>query len=224
MNFVTSLMRGIQRIWRPKRMRQFAALLRPAEEDVVLDVGGYPQCWVDAPMKLARVDILNLDPIDAPRGSTPEIRTVVGDGCALAYPDGSYQIVYSNSVIEHVGEWDKQQQFAAELRRVGRRIWVQTPAFACPIEPHCLAPFIHWLPWGLRKHVMWLTPVALFSEISREGFEFVMSRTRILRRRELSALFPDCEIYTERMFGFIPKSYVAYRLGQPAESFSGARV
>ncbi len=54
------------------------------------------------------------------------------------------RVVFSNSVIEHVGTWEDQQAFAAEVRRVGRRLWV--PAYECPIEPHYLAPLVHYLP------------------------------------------------------------------------------
>lgn len=221
MNVITALTRRIRRVWRPRRMQQFLERVAPGPRDVILDIGGYADCWEDTRLAVRRIDILNVDPIPAPARAAPEIRTIVGDGCALKFGDGEYEIVFSNSVIEHVGTWEQQQQFAAEVRRVGRKLWVQTPAYACPIEPHCLAPFIHWLPWSIRKHVMWLTPVALFSEVSREGFEFVMSRTRILRRREFQQLFPDCEILTERMLGLIPKSYVAWRVDDPKPRAGG---
>ena len=67
---------------------------------------------------------------------------MVGDGCALKFPDKSYDIAFSNSVIEHVGSWERQQAFAKDIRRVGKAIWVQTPARECLIEPHYLAPFL----------------------------------------------------------------------------------
>lgn len=57
----------------------------------------------------------------------PNQTTVVGDGTRLAFEDQSFDLVYSNSVIEHLGTWEKQQAFAAEARRVGRGYWIPTP-------------------------------------------------------------------------------------------------
>jgi hypothetical protein len=54
--------------------------------------------------------------------------------------DQEYDIAFSNSVIEHVGDWERQAAFASEIRRVGKNLWIQTPAKECPIEPHYLAP------------------------------------------------------------------------------------
>jgi 2-polyprenyl-3-methyl-5-hydroxy-6-metoxy-1,4-benzoquinol methylase len=58
----------------------------------------------------------------------------------------SFDIVFSNSVIEHVGDAESQQQFAHEIARVGRAYWVQTPNRRFPVEPHLLTPFLHFLP------------------------------------------------------------------------------
>lgn len=203
---------AIARIWRPRRFALFVSTIEPRCDDVILDVGGLPGSWTGLDFAVARIDKLNLYPIDErlPENSAP-IRTLVGDACALPFPDRSYDIVFSNSVIEHVGDADRQRQFAREVNRVGRRLWIQTPAYEFPVEPHCLAPFIHWLPWDLRKVLLRFTPLGLLWKGDREQFVQMMHDTRLLTKKEFTALFPDCTIYTERLFGLIPKSYVAYR-------------
>jgi len=163
---------------------------------------------------LQSIDIINVHPVawDGAIFPNHNIRTIVGDGCALRFADKSYDIAFSNSVIEHVGSWDNQQAFAAEIRRIGKSIWVQTPAFECPIEPHYLAPFVHWLPKNIqRKIIRWLTPRGLIHKLSRKEVNEMVETTRLLKKREMRVLFPDCELYTEHLFGIIPKSYIAVR-------------
>ena len=127
-------------------------------------------------------------------------------------PDKSYDIGFSNSVIEHVGSWERQRQFASELRRVARDLWVQTPAYECPLEPHFMAPFIHYFPRPAQKKMArWCTLWGWIERPSREQINFMVETTRLLRKSEMKQLFPDCEILTERLLWIIPKSYIAIR-------------
>ena len=71
-----------------------------------------------------------------------------GDACALPFPDQSFDVVFSNAVIEHVGDVERQRQFVAEALRVGRRVFVTTPNRWFPIEVHTRLPLVHWLPKG----------------------------------------------------------------------------
>ena len=213
------------KIWRSKRMLLFQEKMNPQSNDVLLDVGGHPSTWVNSPQLSQRIDCLNLHRIQWPTETASEylqkpteasseyrITTVAGDGCALNYGDGSYDILFSNSVIEHVGDWERQCAFASEVRRVGQKIWIQTPAFECPLEPHFLAPFIHWLPVPIRKFVArWLTPWGWFLRPNQEMVDKTIDSTRLLTAKQVRELFPDCEILTERLFWMVPKSYIAYR-------------
>jgi hypothetical protein len=204
----------IFKVWRSKRMELFIQRLRPQPGETLLDVGGYPAIWTAQPPRVARIDTINPHVVAGDGASHPDhhIRALEGDGCALPFPDQSYDIVFSNSVIEHVGTWERQQRFAQEARRVGRRLWVQTPAFACPIEPHYLAPAVHWLPLGLRRFVVkWLTPRAWLTGPGSRELDEMVNTTRLLTYREMRQLFPDCEIHVERMLGCLPKSYIAIR-------------
>ncbi|NJK72198.1 MAG: class I SAM-dependent methyltransferase [Synechococcaceae cyanobacterium SM2_3_60] len=196
------------RHWRSRRYQWFCDALRPQSEDCLLDIGGEPTFWLSYPSVVGRIDCLNLEP----RESSEPIRTLVGDGCNLSFADQSYDIAFSNSVIEHVGTWEQQQRFAAEARRVGRKLWIQTPARECPIEPHYLIIGIHWLPRRWQRYLLrWLSPWGWLAKPTSEEIAIMVETTRLLTKPEMAQLFPDCEILTEYLLPGVPKSYIAVR-------------
>ena len=211
---IQSVYRQIFRLWRVKRFELFRRILQPAPHESLLDIGGYPGDWTSHEPFLAQIDTLNIHQVRFDPSAHPNhsIRVLAGNGCELEFPDKHYDIAYSNSVIEHVGAWENQRRFANELRRVGRKIWCQTPARECPLEPHYLAPFVHWLPrsWQ-RKILRWLTPWGLLSRPSRERVDQMVETTRLISKKEMKELFPDCDIHVEYLLPLIPKSYVAIR-------------
>lgn len=206
----------IFRIWRARRMARFEELLNPGEEDILLDVGGYPATWTSRPQLTRRIDCMNVHSVDWNPSLAPghRIKTLVGDGCDLQYGDGSYDILFSNSVIEHVGDWQRQCDFAKEARRTGRKLWIQTPAFGCPVEPHFLAPFVHWLPVSVRRRLLrWFTPWGWMIKPTQQHIDMTIAETQLLTKKQVRQLFPDCTIITERFLLIFPKSYIAYRVG-----------
>jgi len=195
-------------------MLQFEQTIEPKSSEVVLDVGGDPRTWIIRPQLTQRVDCLNVKPSkwEESKFPTHKINTIVGDGCDLEHNDGSYDIVYSNSVIEHVGDWDAQKAFAREIMRVGKKIWIQTPAIECPIEPHFLAPFVHWLPVIVRRRALrWFSVWGWVSKPSQQTIDRTIDSIRLLSKKQVKELFSDCEIMTERLFLVFPKSYIIYR-------------
>jgi len=211
---VHTIYRQVFKLWRKERFKLFLRLMNPSASDTLLDVGGVPEFWTPYQQPVERIDALNLHEVSWRREDAPRhnIRTLVGNGCSLAMPDKSYDIGFSNSVIEHVGSWERQRQFASELRRVARDLWVQTPAYECPLEPHFMAPFIHYFPRPAQKKMArWCTLWGWIERPSREQINFMVETTRLLRKSEMKQLFPDCEILTERLLWIIPKSYIAIR-------------
>ncbi len=211
---IHSIYNKIFKVWRKKRFDLFLRLVVPSASDILLDVGGYPTFWTSQPQCVGRIDFLNLYEVSlsGENASNYNIRTLVGDGCSLTMPDKSYDIGFSNSVIEHVGSWERQQKFASEIRRVGRVLWVQTPAYECPIEPHYLTPFIHYIPHSIQKKILrWCTLWGWLQRPSQKEIDDAVETTRLLRLSEMQQLFPDCEIAIERMLWVIPKSYIATR-------------
>lgn len=205
----------LYKIWRPRRMKKFEELIRPQSGDIVLDVGGYPETWTSRPQLTKRIDCVNVFKVKWDSSSFPDHRivTLIGDGCALDYSDGAYDILFSNSVIEHVGNWGRQCAFANEARRIGKKLWIQTPALECPVEPHYFALFVHWFPFEIRRRLLrWFTPWGWITKPTQEKIDSSIESTRLLTKKQMQTLFPDCIIKTERLLWFLPKSYIAYRL------------
>ena len=201
--------------WQPKfraaRMQRFRDTFLPSEATTVLDVGGNYYDW--EPLGVAcRFTILNIDSIPADWDMPPNFSYVVGDGCALGFPDLSFDIAYSNSVIEHLTTWNAQVRFAAESRRAGRGVYVQTPNRWFPIEPHFLALFLHWLPRSMHRILFrWFSVRGWLRRGDNVNLDTLVGELRLLSYREMRVLFPDCEIRREKFIG-LTKSFIAVRL------------
>ena len=177
----------------------------------VLDIGGRAEYWTNVGTKnISKIIVLNSAAHELARihPQTHLFQPEVGDARDLRnYPDKSVDLVHSNSVIEHVGDWSSMTAFADEALRVGMSGWVQTPAFEFPIEPHFKLPLAHWLPAPLRRKYLRLSPGYQSANVAeRRGH---VDRINLLTRKEVKALFPhqEIEIITER-FALLPKSYV----------------
>ena len=207
---IHSIYAPVSGFFRRRRLIRMRLILHPREGERLLDVGGYPWCWPAGALPCA-ITILNRDiPSNTGTGHSP-CEFVAGDGCALPFAEGAFEVVFSNSVIEHVGTWERQQAFAAEARRVGRRLWVQTPAREFFIEPHLIAPFIHWLPRTWQRRLMRnFTVRGWIERPDAVAVDAFLAEVRLLTRAEMSALFPDCTILRERFLG-LTKSYIAVR-------------
>jgi SAM-dependent methyltransferase len=156
---------------RGRRHERFFALACLAPGARVLDVG----CGGIGLRALEpQLDITGVDLLERPDYPGPFVRADAAAG--LPFADEQFDLVYCSSVIEHVAP-ARRAAFAAELRRVGRGWFVQTPAFSFPIEPHALLPFAHWLPVPLRKRYWRLGAAGGWQEIS------------LLRRSQLERLF-----------------------------------
>lgn len=179
---------------------------------VVLDVGGRADYWQNVGLDgIAKVILLNIGPEEfypAPGLPAERFEQRIGDGCNLAeYGDGAFDLVHSNSVIEHVGPWDRISAMAREVRRVGRTGWIQTPAREFPIEPHFHLPFMHWLGSDVQAFSLRASPLEAYRKCSSEERRMVVDSIHLLSKREMDVLFPDCSIYVERIV--LPKCYVA---------------
>jgi hypothetical protein len=199
-------------------MRRLGAALRLAPAARILDVGGRAETWQHESAPTGQVIVSNVrfkpwEHRDVLRFGSTAIRA---SGLLLPFRDRSFDLLFSNSVIEHVGTFEDQQHFAAEVRRVGRALWVQTPAFESPFESHWIGLGVHWAPRAWQPHlVAWLTVHGWVNWWDRAAAEANLANVRLLTKREMQRLFPDCEIWTERILG-VPKSYVAIRDAQPA--------
>jgi Methyltransferase domain len=179
-------------LWnRRRKLALFLSELRPGPETTIVDVGVgdtgfdtepgvalshnffeamYP--WPDRITAVSDVPLPNF------AQEFPEIAPVTASGTNLPFEDDSFDIAFSNAVVEHVGGQEEQRRFVHELCRVAPRVFVSTPNRRFPLEVHTLVPFLHWLPRGARDHA--------FAALHRDAWRGV----EFLNRRELLALFP----------------------------------
>ncbi|HKE21350.1 MAG TPA: methyltransferase domain-containing protein [Bryobacteraceae bacterium] len=198
--------------FRRARMQRFAAELGITAETRILDIGGTPECWRLLPV-VPRVTLLNTPRAKADLGGAES--WVAGDGRALPFRDGAFDVVFSNSVIEHVGDLPSQRRFAAEVARVGRAYWVETPNRWFPVEQHLLTPLLHWLPPGWQRTLMprlnlWRLLVRVSADRRQYYIEHYLAEIRLLSGSGLKQLFPGAAISRERFLGWT-KSLVAFK-------------
>lgn len=200
------------RRFRGIRMRRFVQEFGIRADTRVLDIGGTPYNWALVPVR-PRLTLLNM-----PRAleAIPDgVNWVAADGCALPFGDASFDVVFSNSVIEHLTTVERQRAFAAEVARVGKRYCVQTPNRWFPLEHHLLTPCIHYFPkrWQaplVRRWTVWAMLTGIQGERKRFYIEHYLADVRLLGRAELQALFPGATITAERFLG-MTKSLMAVR-------------
>jgi hypothetical protein len=195
------------RRFRRNRMELFGRAFPVDGRTRILDVGGDLRNWSlvpdHPPVLVANVDV------PADRRSDPNVRWILADGRRLPFRDGAFDVVFSNAVIEHVGDLADQGRFAQEIRRVGRSYFVETPNRGFFLEPHLMAPFVHWLPRGMRDR--------LLSKRRR----WYVDEIRLLSGREMRRLFPDGRMVRERFMG-MTKSIILMKSDRRREAGAGA--
>ena len=176
----------------------------------ILDLGGTASFW-DAfasrlPIGDVTITLVNKTP------QPGRYRFLRGDARSLPeLADNSFDIVHSNSLIEHVGRWADMEAMAGEVRRLAPRYFVQTPYFWFPMEPHAHTSFYHWLPEQWRCRLLMRRRLGYWKrcESVADAMRKVQSAS-LLDKRQFAALFPDAKIVMERAFG-LPKSMLAIR-------------
>jgi hypothetical protein len=181
----------------------------------VIDLGGTAETWLRAPVRPRSLHIVNLEP--EPDGLPPWIRADQADACNLpaAVLSGRYDLVFSNSVLEHVGGHAQRLRFAAAVHTLAARHWVQTPYRYFPIDPHWLFPGFQFLPLTVRAEVSRRWPLVHTRSGSHEEGLRAAIGVELLSRTEMSLYFPGSQIRPERMAGMV-KSLVAVSGAVPA--------
>ena len=197
---------------RRARFALFLSLLRKIDGPVrILDIGGTQEFWnlmMDSDHIDAQITLLN---IDHQHVTSARFVSAVGDARRMPeFRDKSFDIVFSNSVIEHVGGYDDQRRMAGEVARVGKRYFVQTPNKRFTLEPHFLFPFFQYLPMAMRAQLVHRFDVGWYKRMpSLQKARAEVESIQLLTRKKFAALFPGATIYSEKMLG-LTKSFVAY--------------
>lgn len=208
----------ISKFFRGRRMQLFRRLTQDLRKPLrVLDLGGTQAYWDSVGVTdpgLIEVTSLNLESDVAEGSQTPlraNFKKRTGNVLDLASIDPSeFDLVHSNSVIEHLFTWENQVKMAEQIRNLGLPFWVQTPNYWFPMEPHFHTLGWQWLPRATRikllqkKRCGFRGPVADWKKAAA-----AVDEVRLLKGSEMRRLFPQAKIYRERI-GPFTKSIVAY--------------
>ncbi|WP_367326271.1 class I SAM-dependent methyltransferase [Streptomyces sp. HUAS ZL42] len=175
----------------------------------VLDLGGVPEAWRLAPVRPAHVVTVNLDS-RVLSADVPGVTAVVGDACALParLATERFDLVYSNSLLEHVGGHANRVRLAETVRMMSDQHWVQTPYRYFPVEPHWLFPAFQFLPLRARAEVSRRWPFGPTRSTDLGAAVGDVAWVELLDFTAMRQYFPHSEIWPERVVG-LPKSLVA---------------
>jgi hypothetical protein len=202
--------------FRVKRAERIKSLIHECYNEYkqvsIIDIGGTKTYWNIIPREFllnhkVHITIVNL-PSSDPLPENDEIFVFRhGDGCNLfEFKDYSFHIAHSNSVIEHVGNWENKVDFSKELQRVAKRYYLQTPNYWFPIEPHFMSPFFHWLPKAFRIKLLLHFNLGTHKKaVTYSEARMNIERCDLLTQKELSYLYPYSQhkYYKEKWRGLV---------------------
>jgi len=178
----------------------------------ILDLGGSEYFW-------RNLNLINLDDIQILLVNTEyqdvenisNINFINKDVRDLSeYSDKEFDVVHSNSLIEHLSTFDEQKKLADEIQRIGRHYFIQTPNYYFPVEPHFLYPFFQF--FSLKKKTELIQKKDLGWYMKQENMddaEALAASIRLMKKSELKNIFKNPKIYSEKYFLFT-KSFIVY--------------
>jgi hypothetical protein len=192
---------------RQRRTDEFTRRFPDLADMRVLDLGGTAVSWRVLGLKARSVTLVNLDHPEDAEDSESWMEVVQADACTGGF--GKYDLVFSNSLMEHLGGHARRQQFAEVVRESAPAWWIQTPYRYFPIEPHWIFPLFQFLPFRARLMVCqhWRT-LHLSAPKDRAVAAELVSSVELISATEMRTYFPTSEIWFERIAG-LPKSLVA---------------
>jgi ubiquinone/menaquinone biosynthesis C-methylase UbiE len=197
--------------FRRKRFAFFLSLVSRLQRPLnILDIGGTQGYWKTMGLDTNDQVFITLLNLTQDNVTLPQVTSIVGDARHIQVEDHSFDVVFSNSVIEHVGNYQDQLQMANEVRRIGRCYFIQTPNRYFPLEPHFLFPFFQFLPVRLRVLLLQSFRLGWFAKTpDAQKAREIVENIRLLSKKEFKTLFPNASIYEEKALG-LTKSFVAY--------------
>ena len=182
------------------RSRMFAAFMEefaPAPDETILDLGvTSDQSYTSSNYLEAlyphkdRITAAGIDDASFLEDLYPGVKFTYANALDLPFAEGSFDIVHSSAVLEHVGSFENQARMVAECLRVARRgVCLTTPNRWFPVEFHTQLPLVHWLPKPLCRAVFRRTGYDFFS--AEENLN-LMTRAEL---RRIMAAHPGCRFH-----------------------------
>lgn len=189
--------------FREKRFSFFLDKMNKMEKPVtIFDVGGKINFWENRGLAgnlNYKITIVNFE---KEKSQYSNIKTLIGDATDLSqFADKSFDIVHSNSVIEHLYNFNNQSKMASEIVRVGKKYIVQTPNKYFFLEPHYLLPFFQFMPDKLKYLILTKTKLSRLKKWDKNFAKQYINEIRLLSLKEMKILFPKSKIYFEKFIG-----------------------
>jgi len=179
----------------------------------ILDIGGTESYWKSMGFQLnpnCEIVLLNLYEANVQEQG---FKSIKGDACNLkGILNNSFDLVFSNSVIEHLYTIENQQSMANEVERVGKNYFIQTPNKYFPIEPHWVFPLFQFLPFNLKVFFTQHFDLGYIKKTNdkQKAIELV-KEVRLISKKEYMQLFKDAHLFIEKFVG-LNKSFIAYKV------------
>ncbi|MBK8551911.1 MAG: class I SAM-dependent methyltransferase [Ignavibacteria bacterium] len=204
---------SISKQLREKRLKFFSEFCSRFEKPVnILDLGGSDYHWRNS--EFINNKDFHITVVNTEEQNTKELRNfsfIKRDVTDLKFfEDKEYDVVYSNSLLEHINNFDEQRKLAEEVMRIGRHYFVQTPNYYFPVEPHFLFPFFQFLPAEMKVNLIKKYDLGWFKkEVDAVRANELANSVRLLKERELKKIFPNGKIFYEKYF-LLKKSFIIY--------------
>ena len=180
-------------------LKKFDSLNKPI---TLLDIGGKINFWENrglAGNNDYKITVLN---IEKEKSNYSNINCLIGDATNLnQFKNKSFDIVHSNSVIEHLYNFENQKKMVSEIMRVGKKHIVQTPNKYFFLEPHYLLPFFDIIPKKLKYFILTKTKLSRLKKWDKKFASQYIEEIRLLSLKEMKELFPNSKIYFEKFLG-----------------------
>jgi SAM-dependent methyltransferase len=164
LSYKLSLAYKISAYNRRKKWQLFLKEIAPTQEMRVLDVGFCEKEYKSGDNFIEKhypyPEMLTALGIDIPskfKTRYPKVTAVHYNGGLFPFEDKAFDVLWSNAVIEHVGDRNKQLLFIKEIKRVSKRAYITTPNRFFPFEVHTLILFLHYLPKRIFDKYLVLT-------------------------------------------------------------------
>ncbi|GGA84565.1 hypothetical protein GCM10011491_10130 [Brucella endophytica] len=214
--------KSLEFTFRARRFAKVRELIEDALEERgeahILDLGGTESYWligedfINQHRGRLKITLVNLEQELAPVRDPAVFTSLAGDAASPGFfPDRQFDVVHSNSVIEHVGDWTRMTEFARNTKRLGKRYYVQTPNYWFPYEPHFRMVGFQFLPENARIALIRRFALGFFPRInSYEEARDIIAHHSIISTRQMRSLFKGAEITHEKFMG-LNKSIIAVR-------------
>jgi hypothetical protein len=209
---------------REKRNSLFNETFKIDNNTKILDLGGGNGGYITSLVinkYWKNITVADIDKELLNKARSRGLKTILlNQTCDLPFKDQSFDIIFCNSVLEHVTInkeeiWNcfdsrrfyiesmrNQIKFSNEIRRVAKSYFLQTPNKYFPLESHTWLPFVQYYP---RKFQIFI--IKLLNKI---WFKKTKPDWNLLNFKDIKYLFPNDLIYKDKILGMI-KSFVVIK-------------